>query len=191
MLKAISTSVLFGLLGTALPACAEESRHSSNRTLTDERKAVAKPHAPSQDRRHVSAHDNKYNHQQAKKHSTAPEHMAFKHPYSYNPSGPQSRYPYQKNHYPVTAYYQQTHQDQYEQHIRYDGLHYQTMHKSQPRLKLHYILPKQLAYSRVPTRVANRLGHLPAHLMRVRAGDDIAVIHIKNRIVHKIIRGLL
>ncbi len=184
MLKVISTSVLFGLLGTTLPTYAEESRHSSSRTVTDDRKAYAKPYTPS----HASKHNRRNIIKHANKHSNMPEYMTFKEPYSYQPTYSQNRYHHQNNHYPVTAYY---HQNQYIKYAHpHDSRHYQTPHQSHPRLKRHHTLPKHLAYSRLPRQVESRLGHLPAHLMRVRLGDDIAVIHIKSRIVHEIIRGL-
>ncbi len=149
MLKVISTSVLFGLLGSTLPAFAEESRYSLNRTVTDDRKAYAKPHASSQASKHIR----------------------------------------HNSHYPVTAYYQQNPYVQYAH--PHDSRHYQTVFQRQPRLKRHHVLPKHLAYSRVSRQVENRLGHLPAHLMRVRIGDDISAIHIKSHIKHEIIRGLI
>lgn len=169
MLKAISTSVLFGLLATSLPTLADESRHWSKGTVTNDRKAE------------VFSYQNKHGHQKtikhAHKHSNAPKKMAFKKHHSY-----QSTYSHTRNddhhndygnHSPRSAYYQGSHK-----------------HKRVSHLKRHHVLPKQLRYSRLPRRIESRLGHLPAHLMRVRVGNEIAVIHIKNRVVHEIIRGL-
>ena len=189
MLKVISTSVLFGLLGTTFPTLAEESRPTSNRTMTDERSAVAKPYTrqntPSQTRNQANQHANK--------HSNAPRQKALKHTHSYPPTYSQNPYQSQvnhhTNHYPMTSY-QQAHRNQFMPYAHHDGVHYQTAFNAQPYLKRHALLPKHLAYSRVPTRIENKLGYLPNHLMRVRVGNDIAVIHIKNRIVHEIIRGL-
>lgn len=187
MLKVISTSVLFGLLGGTLPACAEESRHSSNRTVTDDRQVYAKSHASSPASKH-SSHNSHYGIKHANKHSNRPEYATSREPYSYQPTFSKNRHQYQDNYYPVTAY---CHQNQYVQYAHpRDSRHYQSDFQSQSHLKRHHMLPKHLVYSRVPRRLENRLGYLPAHLMRVRVEDDIVVIHIKNRIVHEIIRGV-
>ncbi|WP_157760477.1 hypothetical protein [Thiomicrorhabdus arctica] len=172
MLKVISTSVLFGLLGSTLPVYAEESRHMSYRTMTDDRKGFTKQHNRHQNSKHTHQHSN------------TPEHVTFIETNSYQPHYAQNRDP----HHPITTYHRQSQYIQYV-HPR-KNRHYQSSHQGQAHLKRHHILPKHLSYGRVPRKVEDRLEHLPAHLMRVRIGDDIAVIYIKNRMIHEMIRGL-
>lgn len=180
MLKVISAIVLLGL---TLSVSANDSRHFS--------KTAPNAHSDYRDdnrykttrsSKHYSKHD--YNHAYAE-----PRH-SIKHSSRYDNShyAKHSQFDYRSSHRsehrPIHQYVQTSHGYRHPAKVT-------KSHKVFSPLKRHQVLPAHMSYGRVPMRVENRLGRLPSHLMRVAIGRDIAVIHITNRVVHEIIRGLL
>lgn len=62
--------------------------------------------------------------------------------------------------------------------------------KHSPRYQRHQVLPRGVAYSRLPSHLENRMPRLPANYMRIVIGGDVMIMNIRTRVIYDVIYGL-
>ncbi len=59
-----------------------------------------------------------------------------------------------------------------------------------PRYQRHQVLPRGVAYSRLPSHLDSRLPRLPVGYIRIRVGGDVMIMNVRTRVIYDVMFGL-